>query len=75
MAKPVSRVIRARYEGGVLRPLEPLDLEEGDELLLEVKAVPGGVRRFYGILRGGSRETGEAEEDYYDYISERSSIP
>jgi len=25
----VARVVRARYENGVLRPLERLDLEEG----------------------------------------------
>ncbi|MCE4599010.1 MAG: antitoxin family protein [Desulfurococcales archaeon] len=30
----MSKVIRARYKKGVLKPLEPLDLEEGEEALL-----------------------------------------
>ena len=33
--------IRARYANGVLTPLEPLDLEEGAEVVLDVKPVPG----------------------------------
>lgn len=30
--KPVARVIRVRYENGVLNPLERLDLSEGEEV-------------------------------------------
>ena len=50
MAKPVPRVIRARYEGGVLKPLEPLelDLEEGEILLITVRKP---VDELFGILR------------------------
>jgi len=32
-----QKVIRAVYEGGVLKPLEPLDLAEGEETLLIVR--------------------------------------
>ena len=28
----VSRVIRVRYEGGVLKPLDRIELEEGEEV-------------------------------------------
>ena len=33
----MSRVIRVRYEKGVLRPLEKLDLEEGEELVVFIR--------------------------------------
>ncbi len=32
----MSKVIRARYEEGVLKPLEPLRLEEGEEVRILV---------------------------------------
>ena len=47
----MSKVIRVRYEKGVLKPLEPLELEEGEELILEVKKAPSGVRKFFGIIK------------------------
>ena len=31
---------RARFSGGVLHPLEPLDLAEGDVVLVSIQAVP-----------------------------------
>jgi len=45
------RIIRARYEGGVLRLLEPLELEEGEEVLIMVKKLSARkriVEEFYG---------------------------
>lgn len=33
----VFRVIRARYEGGVLRLLGPIQLREGEEVLVRVE--------------------------------------
>ena len=32
--------VRARYEKGVLTPLEPLDLEEGKEVVVSVEDTP-----------------------------------
>ncbi len=40
----VARVIRARYEGGVLKPLEEVDLREGEEV--DVMVIR---RRFQGF--------------------------
>jgi len=45
------KVVHARYERGVLRPLEPLELSEGEEVLVRVERL--GERRkiveeFYG---------------------------
>ena len=47
----MSKVIRARYEKGVLKPLEPVDLREGEEVQVVVRT--GGLitQRFYGIAR------------------------
>lgn len=33
----MARVVRARYEKGVLRPLEALDLREGEEVVIELR--------------------------------------
>jgi predicted DNA-binding antitoxin AbrB/MazE fold protein len=32
--------VRARYSNGVLVPLEPLDLEEGEEVVVTIKHAP-----------------------------------
>ena len=33
--------VRAKYENGVLMPLDPLDLEEGEEVVLSIEdAIP-----------------------------------
>ena len=44
----MPRVVRVRYEGGVLKPLEPLDLEEGEILLVTIKKP---VRELFGVLK------------------------
>ena len=33
----MAKVIRVKYENGVLKPLEPVDLEEGEELVVVVR--------------------------------------
>ena len=32
----MSKIIKVRYEKGVLKPLEPLDLREGEEIRIQV---------------------------------------
>ena len=60
----MSKAIRVRYEGGVLKPLEPVDLKEGEERL--VILVPIGeermsiLRKYRGILGKASQK--EIEE-------------
>ena len=34
----MPRTIRVRYEGGVLKPLEPVELEEGEEVLIWIES-------------------------------------
>ena len=47
----MPRLVRARYEKGVLKPLEPLELREGEEVLVRIER-PADRRRvvekFYG---------------------------
>ena len=45
----MSRIIRVRYEKGVLEPLEPLDLEEGEEALVWIRR---DIRRVLERYRG-----------------------
>jgi predicted DNA-binding antitoxin AbrB/MazE fold protein len=41
----LSKVIRARYENGVLKPLEPVELREGEEVIISIKK-----RTVYGLV-------------------------
>ena len=51
----MARVVRVRYENGVLKPLDKLDLKEGEELIVVVKS-----KSFYELAR---RFRVEAKED------------
>jgi len=49
----LSRVIRVRYERGVLKPLDSVDFEEGEELLVKVVGVERKrrvLRKYRGVL-------------------------
>ncbi|MEZ0248080.1 MAG: antitoxin family protein [Thermoproteus sp.] len=61
-------VVRARYEGGVLKPLEPLDLKEGEEVVVVVRRLD--VKKFFGAIKRAELD----EEDYYEYLAERSGL-
>ncbi len=61
----MAKVIRVRYENGVLKPLEPLDLEEGEEVLVTVKRdIRRVLKKYRGILGKSSiKELLEIEEE------------
>lgn len=42
----MSKTIKARYAHGVLEPLEPLELEEGKELVVTIEEPPSAEDRF-----------------------------
>ncbi len=59
----MSRVIRVRYENGVFKPLEPVELPEGKELIVKIIDVEDRIeklRRYRGILGRASEK--EIEE-------------
>ncbi len=47
-------LVKAIYENNVLRPLEKLDLEEGDVVEIEVKKSP--VDQLYGLIKIQNKE-------------------
>jgi predicted DNA-binding antitoxin AbrB/MazE fold protein len=61
----MAKVIRARYENGVLKPLEPVDLEEGEEVLVTVKRdIRKVLKKYRGVLgRSSIKELLELEEE------------
>ena len=71
----MPKTVRARYEKGVLKLLDPLQLEDGVEVILEVREAPkgSGIRRFFGIIK--TREPYSMAEEYYEYVSERGRVP
>jgi len=67
--------VKARYENKVLKPLEGLDLEGGEEVEIEVKErkVFGGKRdilRYAGILK----DMNEEEEKIFEEAAKRRSL-
>ncbi|MEB3851201.1 MAG: antitoxin family protein [Desulfurococcales archaeon] len=73
----MSKVIRVKYENGVLKPLEPLGFNEGEELVVEVKEQVSekGIERFFAVVKTKKWRAFMNEEDYYEHVSERSSVP
>jgi predicted DNA-binding antitoxin AbrB/MazE fold protein len=58
--KELSKVIRVRYEKGVLKPLEPLDLEEGEEAVVVLKEdLVVFARRIRKSLKKSNKEPSE----------------
>jgi len=53
----VSRVIRVRYEKGVFKPLEPVDLKEGEEVQARIeRSLRERLKDLIGILGKSSEE-------------------
>lgn len=53
------RVIKARYEKGVLKLLEPVQLREGEEVLVKIERLKDRRRKvdeFYGKRGSASKE-------------------
>ncbi len=58
----MPRVVRARYEGGVLKPLEPIDLREGEEVFVRIeRSLRERLKDLIGILG----DSGEEELERY----------
>jgi predicted DNA-binding antitoxin AbrB/MazE fold protein len=59
----VSRVIRVRYEGGVFKPLEPVNLKEGEELLITILPSDEERRRVIEKYKGFMGRASKKELD------------
>ena len=56
----MAKIIRVRYEGGVLKPLEKLDLKEGESVRVIVLRDARGLSE---VIKKISREYRDVEED------------
>ncbi len=53
----MSIVVRARYEKGVLRPLDKIDLREGEEVIITIRRdIRSIIRKYRGVLGKASLE-------------------
>ena len=62
----MSKVIRVKYEKGVLKPLEPIELEEGEELVIFIRKrrVSEVLEKYIGIFgRADVEELKKYEEE------------
>lgn len=66
--------VKAIYEGGVLKPKEPLPLKEHEEVEIEVRPAAGPAkepqdpRSFVGFLRAESRGCRSRHQDQYAHL-------
>ncbi|MCD6300837.1 MAG: antitoxin family protein [Staphylothermus sp.] len=62
----MSKVVRVRYENGVLKPLEPLEFREGEELVVFIRKrrVSEVLEKYVGIFgRADVEELKKYEEE------------
>ena len=53
----MSKIIRVRYERGVLKPLEPVELKEGEEVRIRIeKRLKERLKDLIGVLGESSEE-------------------
>jgi len=62
----LSKIVRVRYEKGVLKPLEPLEFREGEELVVFIRRrrVSEVLEKYVGIFgRADVEELKKYEEE------------
>ncbi len=55
----MAKAVKARYRNGVLEPLEPLDLRDGEEVVVKIINVEErrkAIRKYRGVLGPASKE-------------------
>ena len=78
----MEKTIKARFSGGVIRPIEELGMEEGKELIITIAEVPPESDRTLEALRksfGGWKGLIDADElkknIYEDRLINTRNIP
>jgi len=65
----LSKIIRVRYENGVLKPLEPLEMKEGEVMQVILKTSKESIaRKLYGIAK--KRRPELTENEFSEVIEE-----
>ncbi|MEM0027148.1 MAG: antitoxin family protein [Ignisphaera sp.] len=62
----MAKVIRVKYENGVLKPLEPVDLEEGEELVVVVRD-----KSFYRLALSTTFEAKRSVDEILEEVRKR----
>ncbi len=62
----MSKAIRVKYENGVLKPLEPVDLREGEELVVVVRG-----KSFYKLALSTSFEAERSVDEVLEEVRKR----
>ena len=71
----MRKTIEVVYERGVFKPLEPVELEEGTKVKIEIKdLLKERLKKYKGILKA-KVSSEELNELYYQYVAERTDIP
>ena len=71
----MRKTIEVVYEEGVFKPLEPVGLEEGTKVKIEIKdLLKERLKKYKGILKA-KVSSEELNELYYQYVAERTDIP
>ena len=53
----MSKIIRVRYEKGMLKPLEPIELREGEEVRIRIEvSLKERLKDLIGVLGESSEE-------------------
>jgi len=53
----LSKIIRVRYEKGMLKPLEPIELREGEEVRIRIEvSLKERLKDLIGVLGESSEE-------------------
>ena len=48
----MQKTIEVVYEDGVFKPLEPVEMEEGEKLRIEIEGLKSIVDASFGLLKG-----------------------
>ena len=62
----MSKAIRVKYENGVLKPLEPVNLQDGDELVVVVLG-----KSFYKLALSTSFEAKRSVDEVLEEVRKR----
>ncbi len=69
MDENTSRTIKAKHEKGLLKPLEPVNLQEGEEVQIVILRGESSIaKNFYGIAKRRRREL--TREELLEIIEE-----
>lgn len=64
----MSKIVRAKYEKGVFKPLEPVDLEEDEEVQIIIRPSESIADKFYGIAK--KRRPDIRREEFLEVLKE-----